>query len=81
MFYGITVRMYWKDHHPPHFHVSHGEYRAVVDIRTLEWLHGQLPTRALALVLEWSVQHRAELLENWDLCANGLAPRKIPPLA
>src|ERR1043166_4233240 len=23
-FYGITIRMYWTDHGPPHFHAIHG---------------------------------------------------------
>ena len=79
-FYGITIRMYWNDHAPPHFHVRHGAVRAVIDIRTLALVRGRLSGRALALVLEWSAMHRQELLENWDRCAKGRAPKGIRPL-
>ena len=54
MFYGILIQMFWNDHAPPHFHALYGEFEALIDIRTLEVLEGQLPRRALALVLEWA---------------------------
>ena len=50
------------------------------DIRTLAVLEGSLPRRALALVLEWAAEHRAELLEDWDLCTRMQMPKKIAPL-
>ena len=53
----------------------------LIDIRTLEVIEGQLPRRALALVLEWSQEHRGELLEDWELCSRNQAPKKIRPLA
>ena len=79
-FYGVTVQMFWDDHWPPHFHAIHGDDEVLVDIRTMEVLRGTLPRRALALVLEWAVIHRKELLENWDLCANKRPPKRIRPL-
>jgi hypothetical protein len=27
VFYGIVIRMFVKDHPPPHFHALYGEYR------------------------------------------------------
>jgi hypothetical protein len=72
--------MFWKDHAPPHFHALYAEDEALVDIRTLEILEGFLPRRALALVLEWAQEHRAELLEDWELCARNQSPKEIPPL-
>jgi hypothetical protein len=27
-FYGITILMFFGDHHPPHFHARYGEYSA-----------------------------------------------------
>ena len=51
-----------------------------IDIRTLEVMRGQLPRRALALVLEWAQEHRAELMEDWELCSQRQIPKKIPPL-
>ena len=35
-FYGIKIIMLYDDHNPPHFHVFYNEYRATVDINTLE---------------------------------------------
>jgi hypothetical protein len=72
--------MFWADHAPPHFHALYGEYEALVNLRTLEVMQGNLPRRALVLVLEWATQHRQELLENWDLCGKKLPLNKIPPL-
>ena len=57
-FFGIVVRMYFRDHSPAHFHAEYGEYEALVEIETLAILRGELPRRAMALVLEWSALHR-----------------------
>ena len=79
-FYGITIRMHWKDHAPPHFHAEVGDAEAIVGILELSVIRGHLPSRATRLILEWAEMHRKELLEDWDLCAKGLAPRKVQPL-
>lgn len=52
----------------------------LIDIHTLEVIRGIMPRRALALVLEWAFQHRAELLEDWTLCEQNQTPKKISPL-
>lgn len=80
LFYGLIIQMFWDDHVPPHFHVRYAEHKARIDIRTLAVLSGSLPPRALILVLEWSQEHRTELMENWDLCAQNQPPKKIVPL-
>lgn len=49
-------------------------------IDTLEVIRGSLPKRALALVLEWASEHRAELNEDWELCRALAAPKPIQPL-
>ena len=51
-FYGILIQMFWRDHAPPHFHVLYAEYEALIDIKTLDVIQGDMPPRALALVLE-----------------------------
>lgn len=68
--------MFWRDHAPPHF-----QYEALIDIASLEVIGGNLPKRALSLVLEWAAEHRSELLEDWNLCSQMQRPKKIPPLA
>ena len=51
MFYGIIIRMFFEEHAPPHFHAQYGEYKAAINIDTLEIMEGTLPRRALNLVL------------------------------
>lgn len=79
-FFGIVIQMFWREHAPPHFHALYAEHEALIDIRTLEIIKGNLPKRALALVLEWAVQHRVELMEDWELCQQKQLPKRIAPL-
>lgn len=72
--------MFFDEHAPPHFHAEYGGDAAQVAIETLQVLAGGLPRRALALVLEWAALHRAELLEDWQLCEKHLQPKKVQPL-
>jgi hypothetical protein len=50
------------------FSCLYAEHEARIDVRTLDVVEGQLPRRALALVLEWAPEHRAELMGSWELC-------------
>ena len=79
-FFGIMIQMFWREHSPPHFHALYGEHEAPTDIRTLEIIAGTLPKRALALTIEWAVEHRTELMEDWELCQAKQLPKKIAPL-
>ena len=79
-FYGILIQMFWSDHAPPHFHALYSEYEVLIDIRTLDILEGEMPRRALALILEWAQEHRAELIEDWELCSCNQPLKKIRPL-
>lgn len=79
-FYGIIIRMYFKDHVPPHFHAEYQGYKAEYDIRTFEIIAGSLPTRANALVLEWASIHREELNRNWNKTQTPEELEKIKPL-
>jgi hypothetical protein len=75
VFFGIVIRMYYEEHGVPHFHAYYGGDEATIAIETLGVLGGRLPRRALALVLEWALEHRPELREDWDL-AQQHAPLK-----
>ena len=79
-FYGIVIQMYFGDHAPPHFHALYAEFEALIDIRAFEVIGGQLPGRAMALVLEWAQLHRDELMRDWELCVQNQTPMKIRPL-
>lgn len=72
--------MFYNDHSPPHFHALYGEFEATIDIEKLSVLEGQLPRRALDLVLDWAALHRGELRENWELARARQGLHKILPL-
>jgi hypothetical protein len=78
-FLGIIIRIFFKDHAPPHFHAGYGDYEISVDIHT-GVVEGKFPKRALKAVLEWYDLHREELLVDWKLAAEGKLPNKIEPL-
>jgi hypothetical protein len=79
-FYGIAIYMYYRDHAPPHFHAIYGEHEAVVGIETAAVQQGRLPRRAQSLVAEWTMLHREELLQNWELARLGQPLNNIAPL-
>ena len=64
-FYGIVVRMRYRDHPPPHFHAQYGEYRASIGIQPPSVIAGHLPARALRLVMEWTTLRQEELQRAW----------------
>lgn len=72
--------MYFSDHEPAHFHAQYGEFEALVEIETLAKLRGDLPRRAMALVLEWAALHRQELRSNWERARLGTPLQPIAPL-
>lgn len=61
-FFGISIRMYFDDHNPPHFHAIYGGTE--VGINPLIVLRGRVPRRALGMVMEWAALHQGELLDN-----------------
>lgn len=79
-FLGIIIRMFYNEHNPPHFHVYYNEFSCEIRIETLEIIKGSLPKKVYQLILEWAVEHRNELNEDWELMRNDKAPKKIEPL-
>ncbi|MCG3135287.1 MAG: hypothetical protein HMLKMBBP_02851 [Planctomycetes bacterium] len=78
-FLGIVIRMYYRDHAPPHFHAEYGDYEIVVEIET-GVVAGRFPPRALRHVLDWLSEHRDELIEDWRLARESRPLRPIAPL-
>ena len=64
-FYGILIKMYFREHGVPHFHALYGEYNGVFEIESLEMIEGDLPNRAQKMVKEWAVMYRNDLMELW----------------
>ena len=63
-FYGIEIRMYFRDHPPPHFSAEYQGQEANVSIATGEIIAGSLPRNARRLVKAWALDHHDELLAN-----------------
>jgi len=63
-FLGIVIFMHFNDHNPPHFHAKYGNQKAIIGIEDLSLIEGNLPPRALALVIEWASLHQKELLRT-----------------
>ena len=64
-FYGILIKMYFKEHGIPHFHALYAEYNGVFEIESLKMIEGDLPNRAQRMVKEWAEFYRNDLLEMW----------------
>lgn len=79
-FFGISIRMYFDEHNPPHFHAIYGGSEAEIGIAPLSLLNGELPRRALGLAMEWAASHQNELQTNWNLMRADQPPQKIAPL-
>jgi hypothetical protein len=60
-----VIRMYFRDHNPPHFHVDTPEAKAVVAIRTLEVIDGEVDRRALREATDWAEANYDRLWEAW----------------
>ena len=61
-FYGISVRFYYRDHPPTHFHAFYAEHEALIEIDSGSIHRGYLPPIALNLVNSW----RLTLLRGFE---------------
>lgn len=83
MFFGIIVRMFYKDnqqHHLPHLHAEFQGDVAVFAITDGSILDGGIPAPKRKLVEAWIEIHRDELLADWQLAVEGSTVFKIKGL-
>lgn len=59
--------------------VWYGDYKAIINIKD-GIVKGEMPGRALRMILEWLEDHRAELMNNWEKAQKGEPLDKIEPL-
>jgi hypothetical protein len=78
-FFGIVIFMFWREHHPAHFHAKYGDDEIVVEIESGK-VSGTMTKRALALVQEWRELHKEDLLREWELAEQKKALFPIKPL-
>ena len=65
-FLGVFIRMFYRDHNPPHFHANYADFEGIIDIEKNELIGGELPPRVLGIVIEWTAIHQVELMQNWE---------------
>jgi hypothetical protein len=63
-----------------HFHARYGSRKAKILIDPPTLIVGDLPPRALGMVMEWAALHREELRENFAAAMARRPTRKIKPL-
>jgi hypothetical protein len=64
-FYGILIKMYFKEHGVPHFHAIYGEFNGVFNVQTLEMIEGDMPARAVKMVKVWAKKYNRDLMDMW----------------
>lgn len=80
MFYGILIRMFFRDvdkHHVPHIHADYQGQVAVYSIPDGTLLAGELPPGKHKLVVAWIELRQEDLLADWELAVNGRKPFPI----
>ena len=65
-FYGILIKMYFREHGVAHFHAIYGEFNGVFEVDTLTMIEGDLPSRAQRLVRDWAERYKTELQRMWE---------------
>ena len=79
-FLGIVIRMYIREHAPPHFHAEYGSDKIEIDVKNLAILKGYLPPRVLGIVIELAELHQQELMANLESMRISKEYKKIEPL-
>lgn len=79
-FYGIVIRLLALRGLGPRVSAMYQDQEMVVDVETLRVVGGEGPERMRKLVVEWLMQHRAELLRVAGEAKRSGVIRPIPPL-
>ena len=57
--------IYSYDHVPPHIHAIYGEYEALISIRQVEIIKGELPSNKRKIAFAFVTENLEELLETF----------------
>ena len=80
LFFGIAIRMFYKEHEPAHFHAEYQGQHAKFNLDG-EMVVGNIKSRtALRLIREWASLHRRELETNWKKMKAGRPLDRVEPL-
>ena len=79
-FFGIVIRMFYREHGIPHFHAEYQGQQATFSFAG-DVLAGTICSRmVLRLIREWALAYREELEVNWTRARVGESLEGIPPL-
>ncbi|MBI3693458.1 MAG: DUF4160 domain-containing protein [Acidobacteria bacterium] len=80
VFFGIIVRMFYREHEPVHFHAEYQGQEAKFNLDG-EMIVGNIRSRtARRLIRQWAALHRRELEVNWKNMKAGRHLERIEPL-
>jgi len=80
-FFGVVIRMFYRDHEPAHVHAEHSGEHARFDLDG-RLMSGEITSRqARQRIRRWTRAHRAELEANWKRMKAGQALERIEPLS
>jgi hypothetical protein len=79
-FFGIVIRMHYREHEPAHFHAEYQGQEGKFDFSG-DLVAGTFRSKtALRLIREWAQLHRREMEDNWERIGDGRAIERIAPL-
>lgn len=61
----FSVRTNEQNHTLPHVHAKYGDYHISIEIATGKVLAGNLPNKNQRLAVEWVIQNKEKLLNDW----------------
>jgi hypothetical protein len=80
VFFGIVIRMFYREHGIAHFHAEYQGQQATFTFDG-ELLAGTIQSRsALRLIKDWAIAHRLELEADWKRARAGEPLERIAPL-
>lgn len=63
---GIVIRMFFRDHAPPHFHATKADRTGLFAIQNPEMFKGNLANKEQKAVTAWAADKKEVLLKMWE---------------
>ncbi len=78
IFFGIIIKIHYRDHNPPHFHAEYQGYHGFFAISSGKLIAGDFPIKLQKILKEWTIQNKKDLLKNWELAQSRYPLFRIP---
>jgi hypothetical protein len=79
-YFGIVIRMFYREHEPPHFHAEYQGQQAKFSFDGKMTAGNIASKTARRLIRQWASLHRRELETNWKEMKAGRSLERIAPL-